>query len=697
MRPYLIGLTVTLLFSFSFLKAENDSLWQLTATDFHAPYAPAPMANGCIGILPGKTPFHIEHVMLNHVFDAATPGVVSKAMRGINPFGLTIKIDGETTDTTRIKEWRQTVDMRHAAHRTEFLIPRKAKVSSEVRALRNLPYSGMVTVKVEALENIRLEVRGGMETPDDYGESAIHYRELDADGNRLYLLEAEAVSAHKLRHTASASTFLSDNGKNIKPTFDKNTQELCFTTVLKKGETYDFSLAGSVCSSRDFSDPYNEAERQAVYMAHEGPKRLIKAHERLWKELWQSDIRIEGDNDAQRLVRSALFNLYSSCRAGSRLSIPPMGLSSQGYNGHIFWDTEIWMYPPLLLMHPDIARSMLDYRMDRLAPARRKAMAYGYRGVMFPWESDDSGEESTPTFALTGPFEHHITADVGIACWNYYCVTHDKEWLRNEGFPLLKEIAEFWVSRSVRNPDGSYSIEGVTGADEYANGVTDNAFTNAAASLTLEYACRAGKICGKKIPEEWNETSRKLRIPQFGNGVTREHTTYQGETIKQADVNLLAYPLGKITDAEQQRKDLEYYEGRIDPYNGPMMSYAVFCVQYARMGNPGKAYEMFRRCYMPHWRPPFGVFSETPASNNPYFMTGAGGLLQAVLNGFCGLQITEEGIIQLPSVLPPHWKRLTVIGVGSNRETFVRCGMTTSGKPAHSGQTSKPPHNPQTE
>lgn len=697
MRLNTIGLTLVLLFSFIVLKAENNSLWQLTATDIHAPYAPAPMANGCIGLLPDKEPFRIGQVVLNHVFDAPAPGTVSKVMKGINPFGLTIRIDGEAIDTTRIEAWKQTVDMRRAVHRTELRAMRKALISCEVRALRNLPYSGLISVQVEPSEDIRLEVRGYMEVPDDYGKSTVYYRELDADGNRLHLLETKAVSAHKLRHVASASTFLLPPGGTTRLRFDEKTNELYFTATLKRGETYRFALTGSICSSRDFLDPYNEAERQAVYMVHEGENRLIQAHEQAWNELWQSDIRIDGDDEAQRLVRFALFNLYASCRAGSRLSIPPMGLSSQGYNGHIFWDTEIWMYPPLLLLHPDIARSMVDYRMDRRAAARRKAMAYGYRGVMFPWESDDSGEEATPTFALTGPFEHHITADVGIACWNYYCVTRKADWLRDEGFPLLKEIAEFWTSRSVRNADGSYSIVGVTGADEYANGVTDNAFTNAAASMVLEYAGRAGKICGKDVPDVWEEISRGLRILQFKNGVTREHATYQGETIKQADVNLLAYPLGKITDAGQQKSDLEYYAERIDPHHGPMMSYAIFCVQYARMGDARKAYEMFRRSYLPNWRPPFGVLSETPASQNPYFMTGAGGLLQAVLNGFCGLQITEEGIRQVPSVLPPHWKKVTVTGVGPGRDTFVRTAAPISGKQAHSGQTPTPPHSLQAE
>lgn len=651
---------------------EDESLWQVRADDLHASYAPAPMASGCIGILPEKEPFRVRQVVLNHVFDAAAPGVVSRVMRGINPFGLKMKIDGETVDTTCIGGWSQTVDMRKAVHRTVFDVAGKVQVVSELRALRNLPYSGLVSVQVRALADVVLEVRNRMEVPDDYGADTLRYRELDADGTRLYLLEAEGVSVRKYRQVAAASSFLFDDRKTQKPFFDRSTHELGVTRSLKKGETFSFSLAGSICSSRDFFDAYNEAERQVVYAVHEGRERLVAAHERLWEELWQSDIRIEGDDDAQRLVRFALFNLYASCRAGSRLSIPPMGLSSQGYNGHIFWDTELWMYPPMLLLQPELAKSMLDYRIDRIGPARRKAVAYGYRGVMFPWESDDTGEEATPTFALTGAFEHHITADVAIACRNYYCVTRDTVWLKREGFPLLKEIAEFWVSRSVCNADGSYSIAGVTGADEYANGVTDNAFTNASASLALEYACRAGAVCGERVPQVWGEVSRKLRILQFDNGVTREHVTYQGETIKQADVNLLAYPLGKITDPEQQRKDLAYYAERIDQKDGPMMSYAVSCVQYARMGDASKAWEMFRRCYLPNWRPPFGVLSETPASNNPYFMTGAGGLLQAVLNGFCGLQVTEEGIVQLSSVLPSHWKKLTVTGVGPDRRTYVR-------------------------
>lgn len=671
MRIHALCFILGIILSATSIRAEEERLWQLHAVDIQAPYAPAPMANGCIGILPQKEPFAVEHVMLNHVFDAASPHVVSRVMRGINPFCLSMKIDNKKVDTSNISDWQQTIDMRRAVHQTSFHTLEKADVSYELCALRNLPYAGLIRVTVQACKDMLLEVRSGMGIPDDYSQSSIRYREMEADGNRMYMLESDATSRLGYRRVASTSSFLF-NGEQIKPIYDEATRELFFSIQLKKGETFCFSLVGSVCSSRDFFDPYNEAERQVIYAVHEGEEALMQAHYRLWDELWQGDIRIEGDDDAQRIVRFALFNLYSSCRGGSRLSIPPMGLSLQGYNGHIFWDTELWMYPPMLLLNQDIARSMLDYRFDRLPAARKKALAYGYRGAMFPWESDDSGEEATPTHALTGPFEHHITADIGIACWNYYCVTRDMRWLQREGYPLLKEIADFWASRVTRNQDGSYSIHNVTGADEYANGVTDNAFTNGAASLALKYACQAAEICGEKVPEIWRAIGENIRILQFENGVTREHSTYKGEMIKQADANLLAYPLGVITDEYRQRQDLEYYAERIDQKDGPAMSYSVYCVQYARMGEADKAYEMFRRCYEPNLRKPFGVISETPTSNNPYFMTGAGGLLQAVLNGFCGLQITDEGIVQLPSALPSHWKRVTVTGVGSDKKTYVR-------------------------
>lgn len=672
MRTRISSFLLLVFFFVQIVKGEDADLWQIHASDINAPYVGAPMANGGIGILPWKEPFSVRQVILNHVFDTDGPQGVSRVLKGINPFLLSMDVDGKKVDAECIANWSQCVDMKEAIHNSSFRADGKADISYGICALRNMPYAGLIRLNVKALSDMSLRVAARMDIPQEYSQSTQRFRKMRADATQMYMLQSYATSTHRQREVSASSAFIFDEDKATEVLYDEIDKEIFFTMKLRKGDSLSFALIGSVCSTRDFSDPYNEAERQVIYAIHEGTDALMAAHCRLWSELWESDILIEGDDEAQRVVRFALFNLYSSCREGSGLSISPMGLSSQGYNGHIFWDSELWMFPPMLMLNKGIAESMIDYRIDRLAAARKKAMAYGYKGAMFPWESDDYGEEATPTFALTGPLEHHVTADISIACWNYYCLTRDGQWLRTKAFPLMKEVADFWVSRVERNDDGSYSICNVVGADEYANGIDDNAFTNAAAIRALEYACEAAVICNKPVPEIWKEISRNIRILRFKDGVTREHATYDGEMIKQADVNLLGYPLYFITDAKAQKKDMEYYADRIDPQNGPAMSYSIFCVQYARMGDVKRAYEMFRRCYQPNLRAPFGVLAETATSDNPYFMTGAGGLLQAVINGFCGLQITDNGIVQLPSSLPEHWKSVTVKGVGPEKKVYVR-------------------------
>ena len=262
------------------------------------------------------------------------------------------------------------------------------------------------------------------------------------------------------------------------------------------GTSLEFAWTAAECSTQDFADPQSESERFVIFNLLTPRADLLQPHLARWAELWQGDIIIEGDLPSQLDIRLALYHLYAFGRGDSDLSIAPMGLSSQGYNGHIFWDTELWMFPPLLVLNPAIARSLVNYRSDRLAAARRKAVNFGYRGAMFPWESDDTGEEATPPWALTGTFEHHVTADVAIAFWNYYRVTKDRSWLVERGYPMLKAVADYWVSRVVKNPDGSYSIRNVVGANEFAPNVDDNAFTNGAAITALQFATQAAREVG---------------------------------------------------------------------------------------------------------------------------------------------------------------------------------------------------------
>jgi len=142
----------------------------------------------------------------------------------------------------------------------------------------------------------------------------------------------------------------------------------------------------------------------------------------------------------------------------------------------------------------------------------------------------------------------------------------------------------------------------------------------------------------------------------MSNGVTQEHAAYKGEGIKQADVNLLAYPLKEITDPKQIQKDLAYYEQRVPNEGTPAMTQAIFTLLYARLGNADKAWHWFKDAYVPNQKNPFSVIAETKGGTNPYFATGAGGIIQSVLMGFGGLDITDNGIVQIKSVLPAAWK-----------------------------------------
>ena len=159
---------------------------------------------------------------------------------------------------------------------------------------------------------------------------------------------------------------------------------------------------------------------------------MLKASTAAWAALWAGRIDVLGDPALATAVNASEFYLWSSVRDGVDWSISPAGLSSNGYNGHIFWDAETWMYPALLAQHPDLAVTMNTYRSDRLAAAGRHAAQTGYRGARFPWESALDGTEQIPPprdVFTEGLYEQHITADVALAQWQYYLATGDKRWL----------------------------------------------------------------------------------------------------------------------------------------------------------------------------------------------------------------------------------------------------------------------------
>jgi trehalose/maltose hydrolase-like predicted phosphorylase len=657
-------------------QAQAPDPWRISADKVDPNnYYGVTVANGMLGIVSSPEPFKVKNVVLAGAYDQYGRGRVSNFLNSFNLLNMYLEVDGHRLDARDARNFRQQLDMQRASLTTTFDYQDKATISYTYYALRHLPYTVLLDVNITAKKDVALTAASVMDAPDALRDVQNYYNEIDRPHATLSLLTSSAKSPTGKLTLCASNSFLFEEPHGQEPRiihemWDNAMHLMKFSKALKAGQTYAYAVVGSSITSAHHPDPLNEAERLTIFARLEGRKRLLDFHTKAWQDLWQSDIQIAGDAQAQQDVHSMLYHLYSFSRSGTDYSPSPMGLSGLGYNGHVFWDSDLWMYPALLVLHPDIAKSLVEYRFNRLNMAKRNAFAHGYQGAMYPWESADTGVEETPVWALSGPFEHHISACVGLAAWQYYCVTQDKDWLREKGYPIISATADFWASRVERNGPSHYDIKNVVASDEWAENVDNDAFTNAAAQANLRAATAAAKLLGLRANADWTLVAQNIPILKMADGVTQEHATYHGEGIKQGDVNLLAFPLGTITDPAQIKKDLVYYETRVPNEGTPAMTQAIFALLYARLGDGAKAQHFFQDAYQPNLLPPFRVIAETKGGTNPYFATGAGGVLQAVLMGFGGLDITPTGIVQRKTTLPAGWQSVKITGVGVGRKTY---------------------------
>jgi len=461
-------------------------------------------------------------------------------------------------------------------------------------------------------------------------------------------------------------------------------QQLGFTVVA--GRSYTVTKYVGVVSSPVSGTALGAAQTQARAAAAIGFNALTRANDAAWATLWSGRIDVIGNPTLASDVNASEFYLWSSTRDGVDWGISPAGLSTNSYNGHIFWDAETWMYPALLAQHPDLADEMNEYRFQRLAEAERHATATGYQGARYPWESALDGSEQIPPPASLfseGLYEQHVTADIALAQWQYYLVTGDKSWLATRGWPVLSQAAAFWASRVTPGNDGTYDIDGVTGPDEENPDVTDEIYTDVAAKETLQNAASAGRVLGYKVPAAWLQIASGIVVPtDAALGAQPEFAGYQGQMVKQADITLLEYPWDYPLPPSVEQDNLNYYVPRTDP-EGPSMSDSVNSIDSAVLNAPGcSSYVFTQRSVEPFIRDFFDQFSETKNGGAFTFMTGIGGFLQEFLYGYSGLRWNSTAVQLDPSLtgqlsgivlhdLSWHGRRFTVaIGPRSTSVTL---------------------------
>ncbi|HSJ46057.1 MAG TPA: glycosyl hydrolase family 65 protein [Euzebyales bacterium] len=422
---------------------------------------------------------------------------------------------------------------------------------------------------------------------------------------------------------------------------------------------------------------------------------LLAEQRAAWARRWSdAAITIDGDPDAQLAARFALFHLLSTVADGGEAAVGARGLSGPAYDGHVFWDADVFVLPVLAATHPSAAQAMLRYRVARLDASRRRAAALGFVGALWPWESADDGDDVTPRATFdrsgtlvpirTGAAEQHVVADIAWAVMHYAGWTGDDAFLEGPGMPLVTEGARFWASRVDHDDDGRAHVRDVIGPDEYHELVDDNAFTNVMARWHLRAAAALAERYGVASPAEarrWREVADALvdnhdprtgRYEQFAGfyGLTPliisdiahppvaadlllgRDVVHASQVVKQADVLMLHHLLPDEVAPGSLRPNLDYYAPRTA--HGSSLSPAIHAALWARAGRPDRALDLLRVALR------LDLDDMTGTTAGGLHVATFGGVWQALVFGFLGLRPAGAALL-LDPVLPATWNSLEVM------------------------------------
>ncbi|MBV9622305.1 MAG: glycoside hydrolase family 65 protein [Gammaproteobacteria bacterium] len=510
-----------------------------------------------------------------------------------------------------------------------------------------------------------------------YGHTEVRAGEADAR-ELTFWLDGRALEGLSMAEAAAVGVPADAQPSDVKLIRTPYQLGLTLSVPVQAGHTYRFSKYVAV-ARQGWGGDAREMLGVASAARAQGFESLLEAHRAAWHTLWQSDIRIEGDAPAQQAVHSDLYYLLSNSTVDTAW---PMGACAltPNYAGHAFWDSDSWVFPALLLLHPERAKPIVMFRHRTQQPARERARQYGVRGTMYPWEADpETGVDHTPYFAYGVYREIHVNADIAIAQWQYYLASGDDAWLREHGWPVIREIAEFWVSRVTYNSAAHrYEIHHVVSPDEAYDDVPNDSFTNAAARKALQIATAAAQRVGAAPDPQWARIAADMYIPfsareqrhlDFDVSVPHDKITWMGSSL-----SWLVYPnLDLPMSPQVRRNDYEFqlHELKVHGDDPNEMMMVMLAVHAAELGEGDTAGQWIDRNLVGFLKPPFNVRSETAANNAGYILSTSAGFIQSFVYGLTGLRITEQGLTQAYApVLPSSWKSLRLQNVAFRGARF---------------------------
>ncbi|XP_070540416.1 protein-glucosylgalactosylhydroxylysine glucosidase-like [Ptychodera flava] len=395
-------------------------------------------------------------------------------------------------------------------------------------------------------------------------------------------------------------------------------------------------------------------------------KMFLQNHTKKWENTWSRG-RIDTDNnDISEKAYTSMYYLMSSLPTldepnsarGQFYGVSPDGLANGGeesdFLGHVSPDMEINMFPPILLLHPSIAKDMLSYRYAKRSEAKTAATDEGFAGAKYPYASGFSGRELTTDHLYAQ--RHYVNGDIAFAARQYLLATRDTMWLRDQGRELMHNAADFWQSRAVYDGKAKvYEITKVHSPDSYPQKLVDNSvYTNAGASQAIWYAGYANCMSGESdVPSAWLEKANKMA--ELFDHTERYHPAYEGYnkeiTVNDADAIMLGYPLQWNMLQDVRTNDLDIYNTATSGLALPMTS-AMFAIGYLEIGEESKGAESFRSSYSSNTREPFHIWTNvTFGIDAVNYMSGMGAFLQVLMYGYGGFRLNHEQLDFNP-VLP---------------------------------------------
>lgn len=457
-----------------------------------------------------------------------------------------------------------------------------------------------------------------------------------------------------------------------------------------KGESLQFYKYSWFSDSVRCENPEEETEKELKKVILQPVEELYHEQEEYLADFWEkSNLEIEGDEELNCAVHYNQYALLQSVGKDCKSNMAAKGLSGEGYEGHFFWDTEMYALPCFIITQPEIAKMLISFRYETLDRARENAKKLGHKkGALYPWRTIN-GEECSGYFP-SGTAAYHISGDIAYSVVSYYLATNDITFLCEQGAEILLETARLWADTG-NFVNGQFHIQDVTGPDEYTCMVDNNYYTNLLAKYNLEWAVKCEKLLTtegkweelcKKIdlqPEElyeFKKAAEEMYLPydkeldinpqddsflkkkkwDFANTPEENYplllhyhplALYRRQVCKQADTVLAHFILEDYQKPSTIRNSFLYYE-KVTTHDSSL-STCIFSIMAAKLGMIEKAYEYFGESAK------LDLFNTHKNTKDGIHTANMAGNYMAIIYGFAGLRIKESGLYLSPCI-PEKWK-----------------------------------------